>query len=104
LYVARFYLREGNFKATVARIRHAIKAYPNSGLEPEALVLLGETYLKMHRPEEARVVLHQVVREHGESAFVVPAQKFIKRLPPSTSDRAARTARKGAPSPERPVR
>lgn len=85
LYVARYYLTEDNFEATVARIEHALKTYPNSGLEPEGLVLLGETYLKMHRVEEARAILEQVLREHPDSAFVVPARRFLDRIGSSSS-------------------
>jgi len=80
LYVARYYLREDNFKATTARIERAIRTYPDSGLEAEALVLLGETYLKMHRVGDARTVLERVLRSHPESAFVVPAKRFLDVL------------------------
>jgi outer membrane protein assembly factor BamD len=80
LYVARYYLREDNYKATAARIEHALRTYPDSGLEPEALVLLGETYLKMRRTEDAKTVLERVLRHHPDSAFVVPARRFLKRL------------------------
>src|SRR5258708_1726545 len=47
LYVARFYLGRDNFDAAVARCEYSLTNYQDSGLEAEALVLLGETYLKM---------------------------------------------------------
>jgi outer membrane protein assembly factor BamD len=47
LYVARFYLNVGNFEAAVARAQYALRNFDGSGLEPEAMVLLGETYLKL---------------------------------------------------------
>jgi outer membrane protein assembly factor BamD len=85
LYVARFYLREDNFKAAVARVEHALKSIPSSGLEPEALVLLGETYLKMHEHQHARDAFARVLREYPDSAFVVPARAFLTRLGPGTA-------------------
>src|SRR5262249_47509148 len=60
LYVARFYLNKDNYEAAVARIQYALRNFSaavevggelvgDSGLEPEALLLLGQTYLKMHK-------------------------------------------------------
>lgn len=80
LYVARFYLGRDNFEAAVARCEYALKNFEDSGLEPEALVLLGETYLKMKDLEKARSVLETVLRKYPESAFTVPAKRFLDRL------------------------
>ncbi|MEB2313003.1 MAG: tetratricopeptide repeat protein [Sorangiineae bacterium] len=80
LYVARFYLGRDNFPAAVARCQYALRSYAHSGLEPEALVLLGETYLKMKQPADARAVLESVIARYPESAFVVPARNFLGRL------------------------
>lgn len=76
LYVARFYLREDRFAATIARIDHALKLYPGSSLEPEALVLKGETLLKMDKPVDARAVFQKVVDAYG-GPFAVTARRFI---------------------------
>jgi len=80
LYVARFYLRRDNFGAAVARCEFALKNFEDSGLEPEALVLLGETYLKMKDAERARAVFKAVVDKYPGSAFIVPAKRFLDRL------------------------
>jgi outer membrane protein assembly factor BamD len=77
LYVARFYLNRDNFDAAVARCQYAITNYPDSGLDPEALVLLGETYLKMKEPEKARATFQLVLDKHGDSPFTVPAKRFL---------------------------
>jgi outer membrane protein assembly factor BamD len=79
LYVARFYLRADNFPAAVARVDHALKRYPGSTLEPEALVLKGETLMKMKKLDEARAVLESVRKDYG-GPFAVPAGKFIKEI------------------------
>ncbi len=52
LYVARFYLARGNFPAAVARCQYALRTYEGSGLEAEAMLLLGETYMKMHKRKQ----------------------------------------------------
>lgn len=77
LYVARYYLDRDNFDATVMRIQYALRTYEGSGLEPEAMVLLGETYLKMKKVSEAKQVFSQVLAEYPSSPFVVPAKNFL---------------------------
>jgi outer membrane protein assembly factor BamD len=80
LFVARFYLKRDSFEAAAGRCRYAIEHFDNSGLEAEALVLLGETYLKMKKKAEARAAFGTVLERYPDSAFVVPAKKFIAHL------------------------
>jgi outer membrane protein assembly factor BamD len=79
LYVARFYLRRDEFEATVARVDYALKSYRGSSLEPEALVLKGETLLKMKRLPEAKEVFESVVRQY-RGPFVKTAQSFLDEI------------------------
>ncbi|AKT40434.1 outer membrane protein assembly factor BamD [Chondromyces crocatus] len=79
LYVAHFYLKRDRFEAAVARIDFALRNYPNSGLDPEALVLKGETLLKMKRVPEARWVFQSVVRDWG-GPFASPARRFLEDI------------------------
>jgi outer membrane protein assembly factor BamD len=85
LYVARFYLREDNFKAAVNRVEFALKTFTRSGLEPEALVLLGEIYMKQKDGTKARGALQRVLREYPDSAFTLPAKNLLAQLGPETS-------------------
>lgn len=80
LYVARFYLGRGKFDAAVARCEHALSAFDHSGLEPEALVLLGETYMKQKEREKARATLARVVEQYPASPFVDSARRFLAVL------------------------
>lgn len=48
-----------------------------SGLEPEALVLLGETYLKMKQLPEAREAFEAVTRDYPQSPLVVQARNYL---------------------------
>jgi len=80
LYVARFYLNKNNFDAAVARCQYALRTYDRSGLEPEALVLLGETYMKMKKRKKARTVFRQMLSLYPDSAFGIPARGFLRML------------------------
>jgi outer membrane protein assembly factor BamD len=96
LYVARFYLARDNFDAAVARCQYALTNYQDSGMEPEALVLLGETYLKMKDGEKARSTFHLVLDKYPESPFTVPARNFLARMsgPPKPASPEAPAAAK----------
>lgn len=88
LYVARYYLRADVFEAAVARVDHALKSYPGSGLEPEALVLKGETLLKMKKRGEARAIFQTVVGSHP-GPFAKTAKDFLDEMGPARSDERA---------------
>lgn len=94
LYVARYYLKEDAFEATLARIDYALKTYPGSGLDPEALVLKGETLLKMKKRDEARAVFESVIRDWG-GPFAVTARRFLDEMG------AVRAPAKAASAPAR---
>jgi outer membrane protein assembly factor BamD len=80
LYVARFYLDRAKFDAAIARIQYALHTLSDSGLEPEAMVLLAEVYMKQHERQKARVVLELMLSRYPGSPFVVPAQRFLGEL------------------------
>ena len=80
IFVARFYLKEDNFKAAVARCQYALRHYEGSGLEAEAMLLLGETYMKMKKRRKARAVFEQLLATYPQSPFETPARGFLKML------------------------
>jgi outer membrane protein assembly factor BamD len=97
LYVARFYLQRENFDAAVLRIQYALRTFasnesavgktqsvlgevPASGMEPEALLLLGEVFLQMKKPREARDAFISLIRDHAASPLVIPAKKYLAFL------------------------
>lgn len=89
LYVARFYLARDNFQAAVYRIQYAMRNFAggslvrgrdesvDSGLEAEALLLLGEVYLKMKKYPEARESFGSIVHDYPQSPLVVQANNFL---------------------------
>jgi outer membrane protein assembly factor BamD len=80
LYVARFYLKRDEYPPAIARVQFALDRYKSSGLEAEAVTLMGETYLKMRDNEKALLAFQRVIREYPDSPFVVPAREFLTFL------------------------
>ena len=80
LYVAQYYLKRNEFDAAVSRARYVLKNYNGSGLEAEALVLLGETYLKMRKPSEARTVFREMLAKYPSAPFSNTARNFLLEM------------------------
>ncbi|HEV3190857.1 MAG TPA: outer membrane protein assembly factor BamD [Polyangiaceae bacterium] len=91
LYVARFYLAKDNFDAAVARIEYALRNYstPATGapgeaatgnLMSEALLLLGQTYLKMHKWQSARQAFETILHDDDRSPIAVQARGYLDYL------------------------
>jgi outer membrane protein assembly factor BamD len=80
LYVAQYYLKRAEFDAAVSRAKYVLKTYSGSGLEAEALVLLGETYLKMHKPAEARTVFREMLAKYPAAPFSNTAKNFLLEM------------------------
>jgi outer membrane protein assembly factor BamD len=93
LYVARFYLAKDNYEAAVARIQYALHNYTPGGgtststsivadsdLHAEALLLLGKTYLKMHKWSDARQAFEAILHQHAASPLVIPARDYLQHL------------------------
>jgi outer membrane protein assembly factor BamD len=79
LYVARYYLKSDDFDATVARIDYALKTFPGSGLDAEALILKGETLMKMKKLKDAREVFESVKVTYG-GPFAQTATHFLAEI------------------------
>jgi outer membrane protein assembly factor BamD len=80
LYVARFYLRRDHPQAAIGRLRTLITAYPTSGYEPEALLLLGDTYVELKQWSEAKRAFAEITARFPKSAEVEAARTRLTRL------------------------
>lgn len=93
LYVARFYLNKENYDATIARIQYALHNYapaePGLGgaqlgagheLAGQAFILLGETYLRMHKWPEARDAFEAAFRNNPRSATAIIARNYLDEM------------------------
>ena len=96
VYVARFYLDRDHPKAAAMRLEAAVKRYPGSGREPELLLALGQTYLKMNDPLRAKDAFQRVVSDYGEASQARRAELYLdfirRRFGDSPVPRLAPTA------------
>ncbi len=98
LYVARYYLNQDKFAAVIQRVDYALAEFPGSGLDPEALVLKGETLLKMHKRDDARAVFELVIRDYG-GAFGIVAKRFLAEMNDGTGKPPEPSADRGGAAP-----
>jgi uncharacterized protein HemY len=49
-------------------------------LEADALLLLGETYLRMHRWSDARQAFEAILRKHPRTLIAVQARNYIEHM------------------------
>ena len=80
LYVAKYYLKRDEFDAAVSRAQYVLRTYTGSGLEAEALVLLGETYLKMHKVADARSAFMEMLAKYPAAPFSNTAKNFLLEM------------------------
>jgi outer membrane protein assembly factor BamD len=80
LYVAQYYLKLDEYQAAVSRTQYVLKNFNESGLEAEALVLLGETYLKMNKPKEARTAFKEMLAKYPSAPFSNAAKNFLLEM------------------------
>jgi outer membrane protein assembly factor BamD len=64
LWVAAYYINQGNPSAGRQRLEKVIKEYPRTLVIPEALYRLGEVYSGEGRPEDSQKMFRQVADEY----------------------------------------
>jgi outer membrane protein assembly factor BamD len=80
LYVARFYLKRDAYRGVISRLKGLIAAYPGSGVEREALLLLGEVYIKTNEVDAARETLNEIVQRFPGSSEAKRARSLLGKL------------------------
>jgi outer membrane protein assembly factor BamD len=77
LYVARFYLGRSKPKGAISRLEYLIRKYPDAGLEPETMFLLGRTYLKLKEPRKALGVFQSLIQKHPDDYNAKKARRYL---------------------------
>jgi outer membrane protein assembly factor BamD len=77
LYVARFYLDQNRPYAAIGRLEGLVKKFPGAHQEPETMLLLGKTYLKMNKPDQARDVFEKLAAEHPTDFRAEKARLYL---------------------------
>jgi outer membrane protein assembly factor BamD len=97
--VAEYYLSRNRPDAAIMRLQTVVETYPDSGLEPEALLKMGEVYLLMGRRSEARATFNTIVSRFTRSSFVDAARRylsFIGNVPPAPPSAAPASGSTGS--------
>lgn len=77
LYVARFYLDRDHPEAAIMRLEGLLNSYRGSGIEPEALLLLGRTYLNLNDRTKARRAFEELLHRYPQSGLAGQARDFL---------------------------
>lgn len=80
LYVARFYLDRDKPKATILRLEGILRRYPNAGADPEVMLLLGKTYLKLNKRKKAQATFATLVKKYPKDANAAKAKLYLRYL------------------------
>lgn len=86
LYVADFYLGRDRPRATIGRLERLLEDYEGSGLEPQALLLMGRTYLHMSERAHARRAFEELSEAYPESGVAVQARAYLAMMGPPEVD------------------
>jgi outer membrane protein assembly factor BamD len=78
LYVGRFYLKSGAYKAAIARFEESLKMFPDAARRDEVLYYLGKAYLEDGQQEKGREVLGKLLKEFPGSAYAADASKAMR--------------------------
>lgn len=84
LYVAEFYLEREQYDAAIARLETLLNSYPGSGVEAEALLLMGRVFLDMENNRRARAVFQQLIDEFPDADETTEARAYLVQLPSSS--------------------
>lgn len=77
LYVANFYASRERWTAAVSRLRGLLEGYEGSGVEPRALLALGEILLRTGQQPEARGAFRELIEGHPDSNEVAAARRYL---------------------------
>src|SRR5262249_41461843 len=78
LWVASYYLNQGNPAAARQRLETVIKTYPNTLIVPEALYRLGEVYAGEGRAQEAQEAFRRLATEYSYTEWGRRAAQRLK--------------------------
>jgi outer membrane protein assembly factor BamD len=107
LYVADFYASRERWNAAISRLLGVVEDFEDAGVVPEALLTLGEVYLRAGRTPEARGAFEELLQAHGRSPQAPAARTLLARagrgavIPVRAAPEAVPEAEAGAePEPE----
>jgi outer membrane protein assembly factor BamD len=79
-YVAQFYYDRDLPMGAVLRLRTLLKKFPDVGYDEAALWLLGQAYVRVSRPDDARKTYETLVEKYPNGSHAGAAKREIERL------------------------
>ncbi len=80
LYVARFYLNRQAYRGVISRLKGLLTSYPGADVAPQALLLLGQVYLRTKEVEAARQTFSEIVERFPGSDEAKRAQTLLGKI------------------------
>ena len=80
LYVARFYLTRQAYRGVISRLKGLLTSYPGADVAPQALLLLGQVYLRTEEVEAARQTFTEIVERFPGSDEAKRAQTLLRKI------------------------
>jgi outer membrane protein assembly factor BamD len=80
IYVAQFYLERDKPKAAILRLEALLQQYPDAGVDPEVMFLLGQTYLKMEQRSKAREVFASLMKRYPSDPHSSKARLYLQYM------------------------
>lgn len=77
LFVAKFYLDRDHPEAAVVRLEAMLASYEGSGLEPQALLLMGRTQLMLKDRTSAHATFRELIARYPNTGSAVQAERFL---------------------------
>jgi outer membrane protein assembly factor BamD len=77
LYVAEFYLDREHPEAAIVRLTAMLASYEGSGLEPQALLLMGRTQLMLKDRTSAHATFRELLARYPQSGSAAQAERFL---------------------------
>jgi outer membrane protein assembly factor BamD len=80
LYVAGFYFDRGHPRSAAGRLNTLLRSYPGSGLEAQALQMLGESYLEIGDKPSARRAFEELMARYPNDELAADAREALAGL------------------------
>jgi outer membrane protein assembly factor BamD len=80
LYVAKFYFKKSKFKGAIHRLGRVVEKLKDSDLVPEAILMLGQCYLKMKKTDQAVATFEFLSSKYSSSFQASQARDYLGAL------------------------
>jgi outer membrane protein assembly factor BamD len=79
IYIGRFYLHFGKYKAAAKRLEECLDRYPQSPILDEALFYLEKAYFSNNEKEKGKVTYNRLLFRFPTSKYLKEAGKYLKK-------------------------